>query len=193
MADTELYVTKVRTKDGDKQIDYNALANLPEFDEDWKAAHGIADAGDVSDALSGMATKAELASKADVSALATKADIADLAAKADAADLAAKADASVVTNLDQRLTAHQSDVNTQFTAVQANLTKNYVTTTALTAILEGNPDTGDLGYASVDYADDNYAAKTHTHTLANIKDVHVCDSDPGTYTNDHWYLIKVEE
>ncbi len=27
------YITKVRTTDGDKQIDYNALANLPDLDQ----------------------------------------------------------------------------------------------------------------------------------------------------------------
>lgn len=27
------YITKVRTIDGDKQIDYNALANLPDLDQ----------------------------------------------------------------------------------------------------------------------------------------------------------------
>ena len=29
------YITKIRTSEGDKQIDYNALANLPDVGEEW--------------------------------------------------------------------------------------------------------------------------------------------------------------
>ena len=35
------YITKIRTADGDKQIDYNALANLPDLTSDWKILNSV--------------------------------------------------------------------------------------------------------------------------------------------------------
>lgn len=45
------YVTKIRTESGDKQIDYNALANLPQSDATLTQVGGFADAKAVSDAI----------------------------------------------------------------------------------------------------------------------------------------------
>ena len=51
------YITKIRTDQGDKQIDYNALANLPTTDTTLSVAGQAADAKAVSTALDGMSTK----------------------------------------------------------------------------------------------------------------------------------------
>jgi hypothetical protein len=62
------YVTKIRTENGDMQIDYNALANLPETDKTLSKKNKAADAKATGDAI------AQLSS--DVSTLeATKADL----------------------------------------------------------------------------------------------------------------------
>ncbi len=50
------YVTKIRTENGDLQIDYNALANLPKTDTTLKIDGAIADAKATGDAISSLAT-----------------------------------------------------------------------------------------------------------------------------------------
>lgn len=46
------YITKIRTEDGDKQIDYTALANLPSSDTSLSKSGEFADAKAVGDAIS---------------------------------------------------------------------------------------------------------------------------------------------
>ena len=51
------YITKIRTNDGDKQIDYKALANLPNSDTTLATPGAFADSKAVGDALDNMLTK----------------------------------------------------------------------------------------------------------------------------------------
>lgn len=39
------YVKRIRTEDGDKQIDYKSLANLPTVDQEYKAESNNAQSG----------------------------------------------------------------------------------------------------------------------------------------------------
>lgn len=48
------YVTKIRTESGDKQIDYNALANLPQTDATLTKSGAFADAKAVGDAINAV-------------------------------------------------------------------------------------------------------------------------------------------
>lgn len=50
----EILVTAIRTEKGDQRIDYNALANLPEFDDTLSGSGKIADAKTVGDKLREM-------------------------------------------------------------------------------------------------------------------------------------------
>ena len=52
------YVTKIRTESGDKQIDYNALANLPQSDATLTQTGSFADAKATGDAI--KAAKSDL-------------------------------------------------------------------------------------------------------------------------------------
>jgi len=47
----EILVTAIRTEKGDQRIDYNALANLPEFDATLSSSGKIADAKAVGDKI----------------------------------------------------------------------------------------------------------------------------------------------
>ena len=56
------FITKIRTDEGDKQIDYNALANLPTTDTTLSVSGKAADAQAVGEALDTMATKEQVSS-----------------------------------------------------------------------------------------------------------------------------------
>lgn len=55
------YIKKIRTEAGDLQIDYEALANKPQFDADWKAANNLADATVVNNKIKGVEDKVNAA------------------------------------------------------------------------------------------------------------------------------------
>lgn len=61
------YITAIRTESGDKQIDYNALANLPQSDTTLSAPGKFADAQATGTAISGLRSDVNtmLTSKAD--------------------------------------------------------------------------------------------------------------------------------
>lgn len=53
---SEIYVTRIRTESGDKQIDYNALANLPQSDSTLSKSGEFADAKVVGDNIKNLST-----------------------------------------------------------------------------------------------------------------------------------------
>ena len=55
------YIKKIRTEKGDLQIDYESLANLPQFDANWKAANNLADATVVNNKIKGVEDKVNAA------------------------------------------------------------------------------------------------------------------------------------
>ena len=63
------YVTKVRTEDGDLQIDYNALANLPKSDTTLTKSGSFADAKATGDAISDLEDVINDSLKSDVETL----------------------------------------------------------------------------------------------------------------------------
>lgn len=54
---SEIYVTRIRTEFGDKQIDYRALANLPRCDETLSVAGGMADAKATGDRINELSER----------------------------------------------------------------------------------------------------------------------------------------
>lgn len=206
MADTELYVTKVRTKDGDKKIDYNALANLPKFDDDWKEEYGVANTG-------------TSATKVDLTKLET-----ELLARIVETDNALSMHSMVcVTNkqLDEKGYITESQLNEKgyvtdntlaskgyLTETQLN-NKGYVTESAL----------GSKGYVTATQLSSggNLVATDEKpgvvkpgegmtvidgtlhvdkHPLEDLSNLHICQDgmpDSSTIVDRHWYLVKVEE
>ena len=55
----EILITAIRTEKGDKQIDYNALANKPKFDNTLSESGKIADAKVVGDKIKELTTQVE--------------------------------------------------------------------------------------------------------------------------------------
>ncbi len=68
--------------------------------------------------ISGLATKADTATKADLSGLATKADIADMVTKADIANMATKAELADL--------AHSTKIDIQALKADLAITKNQI-------------------------------------------------------------------
>lgn len=198
MADTELYVTKVRTKDGDKKIDYNALANLPKFDEDWKIAHGIVDLSYVQEELDKKANSSTVTAQLGQKANTTKL----LEVQQEVEILSGK-----VTNLETTDYATQAELDSEH---QYWVNYNTVYENMLGGVLQ---DVTDLKNKTVSVATKDTAGivkpgdgltvdtsgklsiadGAHTHTVESLSNLEIRDSMPKDFTNGKWYLVKVEE
>jgi hypothetical protein len=53
----EKLITAIRTEEGDLKIDYQSLANKPQFDSNWKAANNLADATVVNNKIANAESK----------------------------------------------------------------------------------------------------------------------------------------
>ena len=208
MADTELYVTKVRTNDGDKQIDYNALANLPKFDGDWKTAHGVADVNDL----------AKKASTTDLTKLETS-----LLAKIVETDNALSMHSMVCVTkkqLDEKGYLTESQLNEKGYVTDGTLvSKGYLTETQLNSkgyVTESVLSSQGYVTATQLTSGENLVATDEKpgvvkpgegltvidgtlhvdkHPLEDLSNIHVLAAAPDTSSiiNGHWYLVKVEE
>jgi hypothetical protein len=196
MADTELYVTKVRTKDGDKKIDYTALANLPKFDEDWKTAHGIVDLSYVQEELDKKANSSTVTAQLGQKANTTKL----LEVQQEVEILSGK-----VTNLETTDYATQAELDSEH---QYWVNYNTVYENMLRGVLQ---DVTDLKSKTVSVATTDTAGivkpgdgltvidgtlHVDKHPLEDLSNLHICQDgmpDSSTIVDGHWYLVKVEE
>jgi hypothetical protein len=196
MAETELYVTKVRTKDGDKKIDYNALANLPKFDEDWKTAHGIVDLSYVQEELDKKANSSTVTAQLGQKANTTKL----LEVQQEVEILSGK-----VTNLETTDYATQAELDSEH---QYWVNYNTVYENMLGGVLQ---DVTDLKSKTVSVATTDTAGivkpgdgltvidgtlHVDKHPLEDLSNLHICQDgmpDLSTIINGHWYLVKVTE
>ena len=200
------YVTKIRTENGDKKIDYNALANLPQADATLTRAGSFADAKAVKDALDDKADKTSVPTKTS--------DLTN-----DAGFLTAIPDEYVTetklseqgyvteTQLAEQKYVTETALSEQGYVTETQLEeKGYVTTTALT----------EQGYVTETQLTENLVASAETpgvvkpgegltvfedgtlhvdkHPLEDLSNIHVCDvaPDASTIIDGHWYLVKVE-
>ena len=190
------YVTGVRTEDGVKLIDYEALANLPKPDTTLAKSGWFADAKVVGDALK---------QKADADSVPTK--LSEL-----------KNDSGFLTEIpEEYVTEDELTEKGYLTETQLN-EKGYVTETALAdqgylkEVLAATTETAgvvkpgdglvvaDDGTLSVDeiaWEDvtnkpSTFTPAEHTHVLADITNVIVCEVTPTSIVNGNWYLVKVE-
>lgn len=195
------YVTKIRTEDGDKLIDYRALANLPQSDATLTRSGEFADAKAVGDALRKKADKASIPAK--VSEL--------------------ENDSGYLTEIPaEYVTEDELTEKGYLTETQLH-EKGYVTETALAeqGYLKEVPaatqetiggvkpgdglvvaDDGTLSLADdAEVAWDNVTNKPstfppaeHTHVLEEIRNIIVCETMPTEteIVNGNWYLVKVE-
>ena len=200
------FVTGIRTEDGTKKIDYNALANLPQSDATLTYSGSFADAKAVGDALN---------NKADKTAVPTKTS--DLTN--DAGFLTAVPDEYVTeTELTEQGYVTETQLAEQKYVTETALSEQgYVTETQLnekgyvtSAALE------EQGYVTQTQLTENFVASEDTpgvikpgdgltvfedgtlhvdkHPLEDLSNIHVCDATPdaSTIIDGHWYLVKVE-
>lgn len=190
------YVTKIRTESGDKQIDYEALANLPQSDATLTKSGEFADAKVVGDALK---------QKADADSIPTK--LSEL-----------ENDPGFLTEIpEEYVTEDELTEKGYLTETQLN-EKGYVTETALadqgylkevpaatTEIIGGvKPgdglvvaDDGTLSLDEITWEDvtnkpETFPPTEHTHVLEDISNIIVCETTPAEIVNGNWYLVKVE-
>lgn len=190
------YVTKIRTEDGDKPIDYKALANLPQSDATLTKSGEFADAKSVGDALK---------QKADKTSIPTK--LSEL-----------ENDPGFLTEIPaEYVTEDELAEQGYLTETQLN-EKGYVTETALaeqgylkevpaatTEILGGVKsgdglvvaDDGTLSLDEITWEEvtnkpSTFPPAEHTHVLEDIGNVIVCETTPTEIVDGNWYLVKVE-
>ena len=200
------YVTKIRTEDGDKRIDYNALANLPKADATLTYSGSFADAKAVGDAL---------ADKADKTSIPTKTS--DLTN--DAGFLTAvPAEYVTETKLSEQGYVTATQLAEQKYVTETVLSEQgYVTETQLNEKGYVTSDTlSEQGYITQDQLTENLVASADTpgvikpgdgltvfddgtlhvdkHPLEDLSNIHVCDVAPAAsdIIDGHWYLVKVE-
>jgi hypothetical protein len=204
MADTELYVTKVRTKNGDKQIDYNALANLPKFDDDWKEEYGVANT-DTS------ATKADL----------TKLETELLARIVETDNTLSIHSMACVTKkqLDEKGYLTETQLNEKGYVTDSTLaSKGYLTETQLNSkgyVTESVLSSQGYVTATQLTSGENLVATDEKpgvvkpgegltvidgtlhvdkHPLEDLSNMHICQDgmpDSSAIVDGHWYLVKV--
>lgn len=192
------YVTKIRTEDGDKQIDYRALANLPQSDTSLTKSGEFADAKIVGDALKNKADKTNIPTK-----------LSEL-----------ENDPGFLTEIPaEYVTEDELTEKGYLTETQLN-EKGYVTETALAeqGYLKEVPaatketiggvkpgdglvvsDDGTLSLDEITWEDvtnkpSTFPPTEHTHVLEDIRNVIICETMPTEteIVNGNWYLVKVE-
>lgn len=190
------YVTKIRTESGDKQIDYEALANLPQSDATLTKSGEFADAKVTGDALK---------KKADADSIPTK--LSEL-----------ENDPGFLTEIpEEYVTEDELTEKGYLTETQLN-EKGYVTETALaeqgylkevpaaTTETIGGVKPGDglvvaddgtlsldeIAWEEVTNKPATFPPSEHTHVLEDITNVIVCETTPAEIVNGNWYLVKVE-
>lgn len=192
------YVTKIRTEAGDKQIDYEALANLPQSDATLTKSGEFADAKSVGDALK---------QKADKTSIPTK--LSEL-----------ENDSGFLSEIPtEYVTEDELAEQGYLTETQLN-EKGYVTETALaeqgylkevpaaTTETIGGVKPGDglvvsddgtlsldeITWENVVNKPEAFPPSEHTHVLEDIRNIIVCETMPTEteIVNGNWYLVKVE-
>lgn len=193
------YAKKIRTEIGDLQIDYNALANLPQSDITLTKSGEFADAKVVGDILK---------QKADKNSIPTK--LSEL-----------ENDQGFLTEIPaEYITEDELAEQGYLTESQLN-EKGYVTETALaeqgylkeipvsTVETIGGVKPGDglvvandgtlslsddagIMWDNVSNKPSTFPPAEHTHVLADIINVIVCDTTPTEIVDGNWYLVKVE-
>jgi hypothetical protein len=127
------YVTKIRTESGDKQIDYNALANKPEFDVTLSKSGKIADSKATGDAIKASANSLSVeiqGFKTEVEAF--KSEINDTV-EGISTDLAAVKD-----GIDESISTIDAEIDTLHEAVDGLLAKNESGETVIQVTLQMN-------------------------------------------------------
>lgn len=186
------YVIKIRTNDGDKQIDYAALANLPKFDSTLTEAGSIADAKAVGDAL---------AKKAPSS------DVANVQARLVTMNTQISGQGTRIGDIEKEI---ERLINNAYMTEDDLNAKGYVTSDSVMNTLQNYVDTESLenyvtktsldnkGYITSVVWDDigekpDLASASHVHGLDNLSNVVICESMPTQFTDNTWYLVRAEE
>lgn len=195
------YVTKVRTEDGDKQIDYEALANLPQPDNTLTQSGKFADAKTVGDALK---------KKADVDNIPTKLSELenDVGFLMDVPDTYVTSDELIAEGYLTEAQLNDKGYVTETTLAEQGYLKEIPVATqeVIGGIKPGDglvvaddgtlslADNAEIVWSNITSKPNSFPPSEHTHGLEEIRNVIVCEKMPtGTeIVNGNWYLVKVE-
>ena len=204
------YIKKIRTENGDLQIDYEALANLPHADATLTKSGSFADAKETGSRISSLRTELEAGMQYVNNTVTTNLDKLqeDLAKLKDwvigeeyvtETELAEKkyvTEDELNENLDE-LDARGYVTETQLETKLNDLeSRGYITESQLKENLLATSDTPGVvkpGDGLTVSDDGTLSVDSHSHILEDLTNVHVVDAMPETVVNGQWYLIKVEE
>lgn len=201
MADTELYVTTIRTDKGDLPIDYNALANLPDLDTLQTEIDGKADSADL-DAIKITldSFKKDLDLKADSHDVAyfqseVNSELALLPFQYVTQSSLESAGYVTETALAEQGYATETQLNEKGYVTETALSeKGYITQTQLTTNLVATDDTPGVVKPGEGLTVIDGTLHVDKHPLEDLSNIHVCDVAPNTseIIDGHWYFIKAE-
>lgn len=198
MADTELYVTKVRTNSGDKLIDYNALANLPQSDTTLTKSGKFADAKVVGDTLKNKADKTSIPTK--LSEFENDPGfLTEVPTEYITEDELAEQGYLTETQLNAKGYVTETALAEQKYVTESVLSnKGYITETQLSGggNLVATDDKPGVVKPGEGLTVIDGTLNVDKHPLEDLSNIHICQDgmpDLGTIINGHWYLVKAEE
>lgn len=156
---SEIYITRIRTESGDKQIDYRALANLPTCDRTLSVSGGMADAKAVGDRISALTSSV-------TDSLNLKANVTDVNNKI--GDLAGKTVKEYVDDLD---TASETYVNGKIGDLSGKTVKEYVDDLDTASETYVNNKIGNLSGKTVKAYIDDLETASETYVNNRIGDL----------------------
>ena len=189
------YVTKIRTEDGDKQIDYEALANLPQSDATLTKSGAFADAKVVGDTLKKKADQADIPTK--VSELENDSGfLAEIPAEYVTEDELAEQGYLTETQLNEKGYVTETALADQgylkeIPAATTDTVGGVKPGDGLEVSDDGTISVSAITWDSVVNKPDTFTPAEHTHVLEEIKNVIVCETTPTEIVDGNWYLVKV--
>lgn len=183
------YITAIRTDKGDKKIDYNYLANKPEFDANWKATYGLADATTVNNKISAMET--------DIESVSTSVDQLSEALDNLGADVEGQGYVTEAQLQEKGYVTEESLAESDYVTEAELAELGYVTETELDekGYLTGMTIATTSNYGVVKpssndfYFDDNGYLRKYGVTLDRLTNVIVTTTTPTTIYDGFWYIM----
>lgn len=200
------YIKKIRTENGDLQIDYGALANLPQSDTTLTKSGSFADAKETGSRISSltadMQTMNSIVAETFGQLQEALDELKDWVIGEEYITETELADKKYVTEDQLNENLDELDARGYVTATQLETKLNdlesrgYVTETQLKEDLLATADAPGVvkpGEGLTVFEDGTL--HVDKHPLEDLSNIHVCDAMPDTseIIDGQWYLIKVEE
>ena len=200
------YIKKMRTENGDLQIDYEALANLPQSDTTLTKSGSFADAKETGSRISSLTADIQTMNNSVTENIGQLQEALD-----ELKDWVIGEEYVTETELSEKKYVTETQLETSFselekreyvtaTQLEASLDeleeRGYVTETQLKENLVASADTPGVvkpGDGLTVSDDGTLSVDSHSHILEDLTNVHVVDAAPDAPEEGHWYLIKIEE